>query len=192
MEKIIGSLVGVIVGFVLSQVATYMKESSVRKKERISIRNLILMELEQNINLLEDYWHDVSLSPDEDEPEENYTDRLVRRTKEIPYPPLISIVWQSHIGRLAEVLENEELKSIWRQYEIFRFLPILHERLVISDSEKVKREYGYSRASRALRTQGLTSATFNSESAALMMEYKTLITEVLENGNPLAKEKRNA
>jgi hypothetical protein len=34
MEKIVGSLVGVVVGFLLSQLAGFMRESATKKKER--------------------------------------------------------------------------------------------------------------------------------------------------------------
>jgi len=57
--------------------------------------------------------------------------------------------------------------------------------LIKAGTDETNREYGYSRASRALKAHGLTSATFNSESAAFMMEYKTLISESIELGNPL-------
>ena len=184
-----GSLIGVVVGFFLSQLANYMRDSSIKKRERRSIRNLLSMELEQNLNLLKDYWHDVSLEPDEDESDENHTVRLVRRSKEIPYPPLLSDAWRSHIGRLSEVLDENELKDVWQQYEIARFLPILLERLINAEPDDESREFGYARASRALREQGLTTATFRSEGAALMMEYKTLISKSIKLGNPLVTSK---
>lgn len=185
MDKIVGSLIGVVVGFLLSQFAGFVKGTAAKRRERNSIRRLLSLELNQNLSQLEDYWHDVSLSPDEDEPKENQTLRLVRRSQEIPYPSFVSIVWQSHISRLAEFLNEEELKEVWRQYEIIRFLPSLHEKLGSATTCKTEREYGYSRASRALRVQGINSATFKSESAALMMEFKILIEESLKIGNPL-------
>jgi len=181
----LGSLAGIVVGFLLSQVAVYINASRAKKKEKLSIKALLVLELNQNLNLLKDYWHDVSLPPDEDEVKENFTVRLVRRSKEIPYPPLLSLVWEAHISKLPEVLDENDLKNIWHQYEIMRFLPMLHERLIQLDADASTREHGYLRASRALRNQGAVSATFKSESAALMMEYKTLIVESIELGNPL-------
>jgi len=179
------SLVGVVVGFLLSQLAGLMRETATKKKVRRSIRTLLALELDQNLNLLKDYWHDVSLPADEDEPDENPTDRLVRRSREVPYPPLQAIAWQAHIDRTSEVLNENELKQVWQQYEIIQFLPTLHSRLSESRPDETAKGYGYLRASRALRTQGITAATFTSEPAALMMEYKTLISETIKTGNPL-------
>lgn len=187
MDKIVGSLISVTVGFLLSQLAVFIKGKATERKECSSIRRLLSLELNQNLSMLKDYWHDVSLSPNEDEPKENHTVRLVRRSQEIPFPSFVSIVWQSHISKLSQFLNEEELKDVWRQYEILRFLPCLHERLSSTETDKTKRVYGYSRASRALRDQGIAEATFNSESAALMMEFKILIEESLKTGNSLKK-----
>jgi len=111
MDTILGPLLGVALGFLLSQLAIFLRESTAKRKESNSIRRLLYLEPDQNLNLLEDYWQNVSLPPRDDEPDENQTDRLVRRSKEIPYPPLYSIGWQSHIGKLSEVLNENELKE---------------------------------------------------------------------------------
>lgn len=188
MDQTIGSLAGVALGFVLSQFATLVRDIVAKRHKRRSGRKLISMELGQNVDLFKHYWRDVSLPPDEDEATENATDRLVMRTREVPYPPASAEVWRNYLGKLPELLDDREFDGVWRHYEIGRELVTLHARLTTDIVGEKRSGHGATRASRTLHSAGIVSARFVDERAALMAEYRTLVETLIRLGNPLLVE----
>ena len=111
-----GPIIGVIIGFLLSQVANVMAWLLSAKREKQLVRLLLALEIEQNLALLGDYWHNVSLSPDEDEEDgppkekEVEADRLARRAVEIPLPVLSDNAFNSQLAVLPKALDETEIR----------------------------------------------------------------------------------
>lgn len=87
-----GPIVGVIVGFFLSQTAGLISWLLSSRRQKKLVRLLVALEIDQNLALLGDYWHNVSLPPDENEENEQpkekeyESDHLARRAVLIPLP----------------------------------------------------------------------------------------------------------
>ena len=187
MSELSTSLVSVVVGFVLGQGASHISRRFERRRQRDSARRLIALETGANLDLLLEYWHNVILEPDEVKEEESEADRYTRRALEIPFPTGVDDAWLCQLGDLPEFLSREELTAAWHFYnDISKIGALRHKLELVCLEDAPSHRFGYSRSSGALTGQGLMSATFTSESAALVFELRHAIEAILASGRPIA------
>lgn len=188
-----GPIIGVIVGFLLSQVANVVAWFFSSRKERLLVRLLVALEIEQNLALLRDYWHNVSLPPDDDEEEgspkeiEVEADRLARRAANIPLPVLSDTAFKSQLVALPKALDETTIRSTWRVYEEIAQAKALHAWLLELTVTQVSGSDGFPSASRAIRSEDLLSATFKSRKAGAIYDLRKTIQLLLSEGNPLSR-----
>jgi len=83
---VIGTMIGTILGFVLSEWAARQREKSTEKRQTRTVRTMLSLEIDQNLNLLRDFWSKVR-QVDESEQDPNLArSRLARRMIELPLP----------------------------------------------------------------------------------------------------------
>lgn len=198
------SLVGVIVGFVLGQIASVLRWVLSSRRANRLCRLLVSLEIQHNLTLLQDYWHNVALPPDEDADDdadddsvstapnpqakpEAEVDRLARRAVEIPLPILSSRALDSQLGALPNALTEVEMRAVWRFYEDLSQVRALHEWLCALSRTASEKKTGFPSASRAVRSQALTSATFYDTKSAAIFDFRRAIAELLRAGNPLSR-----
>lgn len=188
-----GPIIGVIVGFLLSQVATVITWLLSARREKQLVRLLVALEIEQNLALLNDYWHNVSLPPDEDEEEnppkeiEVEADRLARRAVLIPLPVLSDMAFKSQLGALPKALNETSIRATWRVYEEIAQVKALHAWLLQVVSAPASVSDSFPSASRAIRSEGLLSATFKTKKAGAIYDLRKTIQFLLSGGNPLSR-----
>lgn len=188
-----GPIIGVIIGFLLSQVANVVTWLLSSKREKQLVRLLVALEIEQNLALLGDYWHNVSLPPDEDEEEsppkgkEIEADRLARRAVLIPLPVLSDKALNSQLGALPKALDETEIRLTWRVYEEIAQVKALHTWLLQVASAPTSGKESFPSASRAIRSEGLLSATFTTKKAGAIYDLRKTIQLLLSDGNPLSR-----
>jgi len=190
-----GPIVGVIVGFLLSQTAGLISWFLSTRQEKKLVRLLVSLEIDQNLALLGDYWHNVALPSDDDEDEEEQkpreketeSDRLARRAVLIPLPVLSDTAFTSQLGALPKALNETEIRAAWRIYEELAQVRALHAWLVHVAGTPASKADSFPSASRAIRSEGLLSATFVTKKAGAIFDLKTTIQLLLSLGNPLGR-----
>lgn len=203
-----GQLAGVVVGFLLSQLATAVAWLITQRRERKLVRLLLSLEIEQNLALLKGYWDNVSLPPDEpfadeDEDEDDERDyvqtpppppkpesevvRLTARATGIPLPPFAVKAFESQLGVLPKALTASEIKDVWRVYEELGQIRTAHSWL-LELKEAGEEKLPFPSASAAVRAQGLLSATFTEKRYGALFDLKGHVLNVLRRGNPLTQE----
>lgn len=186
-----GPIIGVIVGFFLSQSAGLISWFLSTRREKKLARLLVSLEIDQTLALLGDYWHNVSLPPDDDDDEEkpkekeNESDRLARRAVLIPLPVLSDTAFTSQLGALPKALNETEIRAAWRIYEELSQVRALHGWLVHVASTPASKADSFQSASRAIRSEGLSSATFVTKKAGAIFDLRKTIQLLLSGGNPL-------
>jgi hypothetical protein len=184
-------IIGVLVGFLLSQFANLMSWWISERRLKKLIRVLIGVEIDQNLALLRDYWHNVSLPPDDDPDEETpnvkevEADRLARRAVEIPLSSLSNKAFDSQLGSLPKVLSEEEIRLTWQVYEEFSQIQSLRDWLIEVASKGTAEKEAFPSASRVIRADGLHSATFTTRRAGAIYDLRVTIQKLLKAGNPL-------
>lgn len=189
-----GSLVGVVVGFLLSQTAGLVSWFLSARREKKLVRLLVSLEIDQNLALLGDYWHNVSLPPDDDDEEEekpkekeSESERLARRAVLIPLPVLSDTAFTSQLVALPKALNETEIRAAWRIYEELAQVRALHAWLVHVAGTAAADGDSFPSASRAIRSEGLLSATFVTKKAGAIFDLKKTIQLLLSGGNPLGR-----
>jgi hypothetical protein len=189
-----GSIIGVIVGFLLGQVAHVTRWLISSRNEKRRIRLLVGLEINQNLALLRDYWHNVELPPDEETDRlrgvtrvpEVEGDRLARRAVEIPLPVLSDKAFNSQLAMLPKALSEKTIKDTWHVYEQLDQVEALHAWLVeITTGNSSDEEEEFPSASRAIRVGGIESMTFTTKKSGAIYDLRTTIQKLLKTGNPL-------
>lgn len=189
----LGPIIGVIIGFLLSQAANVVAWLLSTRREKHLVRLLVALEIEQNLALLGDYWHNVSLPPDADEEEspskviEVEADRLARRAVLIPLPVLSDTAFNSQLRVLPKALDETKIRSTWRVYKEIAQIKALHAWLHQIASTPTSDTDSFPSASRAILSEGMLSATFNTKKASAIYDLRRTIQLLLNEGNPLSK-----
>ncbi len=188
-----GSIFGVVVGFLLGQMANVTEWLISSRKENRLIRLLVALEINQNLALLRDYWHNVTLPPDEEMDRargvtrvpEIEADRLARRAVEIPLPVLSNKALNSQLAGLPKALDEKTIKLTWHVYEQLNQVEALHAWLVEIMSSSSDEEEEFPSASPAIRVDGVESMTFKTKKSGAIFDLRTTVQKLLKAGNPL-------
>ncbi len=191
-----GPIIGVVVGFLLSQAANVIAWLISSRKEKRLVRLLVALEIDHNLALLNDYWHNVSLLPDEHEEQGTATkvleveaDRLARRAVDIPLPVLSDKAFNSQLKALPKALDESDIRLTWRIYEQIAQVQTLHAWLLLVASKSQTGEASFPSASRAIRFDGIESMTFKTKKAGAIFDLRRTIQVLLKAGNPLNTSK---
>jgi hypothetical protein len=163
------------------------------RNEKRRIRLLVGLEINQNLALLRDYWHNVALPPDEETDRlrglkrvsEVEADRLARRAVEIPLPVLSDKAFNSQLAMLPKALGEKTIRDTWHVYEQLDQVEALHAWLVEITSNASDEAEEFPSASRAIRVGGIESMTFTTKKSGAIYDLRTTIQTLLKAGNPL-------
>src|SRR5258706_843157 len=167
-----GSIIAVVVGFLLGQVANVTGWLISSRKEKRLSRLLVALEINQNLALIRDYWHNVALPPDMETDKargvttrvpEIEADRLARRAVEIPLPVMTNKALHSQLAVLPKALDEKTIRLTWHLYEQLDQVVALHAWLVEIMSNSSDEEEEFPSASRAIRFDGVESMTFSTK-----------------------------
>jgi hypothetical protein len=176
-----GPIIGVVIGYFLSQVTTFIVWWFSQKREKRSIRTFIGLEIEDNLSLLHDYWYDVSLDDEsEDFKHEVKADKLVRRAVAIPIPMFSRKAFDSQLTNFTKAFSEQQMRRIWEIYRELSQIEPVHAALVEIVRDPTSEKGQLARASRAMRSAGLRSATFTTKSASALMDLQTIIEGLLK------------
>lgn len=186
----IETIIGVVFGFTLNEVATQWREKRTQRRQIRSIRALLHLEIDQNLALLGDFWTKVSevgeSEQDREQDPEKLRGRLARRLLSIPFPRWTHQMWESQVGLLPIALSETEIKQVhYLQGQLDRITSICTTLSALASEEHEDlRAVGT-----APRQRGafifIASRNFHREAPALYRELEQIVEDVLGKGNPL-------
>ncbi len=115
VTRAITTISAVILGFCLGQISDWIKSTKALRKKEKSLRQLITLEIENNVLEIKHYWNKVLGSSDSWETEDGDF-RFVQLAEEAannPFPFLSTDVWKANLGEIASVYSVTELNKLW-------------------------------------------------------------------------------
>lgn len=176
LEAIFG-IVGVVIGFLFSEGATRIREHETERKQARSVRLLIGLEIDRNLNLLQVFWDKV-ISTDVSDPELR-SKALALKFIEYPMPRWQTEGLNSQLPHLAMALLEEEIVAVLKFQERLDLLVKLREELLKSARGTIQ-SYGIGR-----ETILPDAIDFVQKVPSYWDQCERIVTEIQRDGNPL-------
>lgn len=174
---VIGTIFGVIIGFLLNAVYIWIKDTKNEKKLKENVRILIYLELEQNIELLKEYWNNLlGENPKDFIPEYDFYGSLIL----IPLPLWSHKMWEDQIPFIKLSFNENEIKKIHHLHSKLEKINLIQSKFIISLSESEK-----NLLLNQTTEYTLYESRLKQKVRVYWNEFEKSITEVLKNGNPI-------
>lgn len=181
----LSSLIGVVLGFALSQFADWLKSSRRLKRQRKSIRQIIFLEIEKDYKSLSSFWEQIKTSAKvlneiPADPAEHPIAHYIAKT---PFPYLSTAVWDSNLTHISQVYASKEIKKVWDFYEaIFQLGNLSKSIAYLRESAYL----GSNSESDSFFPRGKIAASmeFSSDSEKPVQLFVKIIEDILQNHSP--------
>lgn len=203
------TIIAVVIGFLLGFGGDFLKNRLQENKRTQSVRMLVRLELQKNIDGMSVFWAKVQELPPNvglDPFEQTFLERKL--FCETVLPPWDRLMWESHAGSLADAYAGE-LNELERAYDLVRRVqPMLQARTLIQSDLNVAGVNGNRLTSRfdqlvqskvnatgmhtfVAAPQDMISAMsqFNEQTTKAWQECESFFHE-LARGNPLADDRK--
>ncbi len=187
IEQIIASLIttllGVIVGFFLSQAGTAKRDRETRKQQAESARILVTAEIDFNLELLGNFWEQLN-KRDSDRDLPTYGEAMARKLAFISLPILSHKLWENQIAVLTVAMTKEQINQPLHFHQKIDSLVTLRARLVelVKQSPPEYPEYLFSNLS---GTAGLAPTAFQKAAIPIWNDFFNITQDLRSQGNPL-------
>jgi hypothetical protein len=189
IEGILGTIIGTVLGFLLSEWSTKRREDRSEKRQAQSTRAILSLEIDSNLNLLRTFWARVNqLENFGQEPEERKR-KLAQNFIELPLPAWNREVLESQIPFLPAAAREEEIVRVFQFYDHLRRLEAIRNDLILA--MEVQRDE-LRAATKGSVGHGigrvfayLPPRPFDEKSPACWDECESLVAQLLAKGNPL-------
>ncbi|MCC7207600.1 MAG: hypothetical protein IT323_09845 [Anaerolineae bacterium] len=185
---IITTLIGGVFGFVLSEISTWRREMREEKQRAISVRTIVSLEIERNLDNLRAFWKAVKPgSPGS--PEERSPREAGREFVNSTLPPFSREALNSQLPLLALALRPDQIAPVFQFYDALGALQAIRRELSAALDDQ-NQEVAKFRASQTApgQTPGLLYAPrtpFDNKVAQVWPEVERLAESALAGGNPL-------
>jgi hypothetical protein len=187
--KIPGVIWGVILGFSLNAIATWLQEIRAEKRQARAVRTLLSLEIDQNLEILRDFWNKMKGVDDSGQSTSKDYLRLALRLIELPLPNWSHKAWESQMSLLVRALKDQEIKQVHNFHTQLDAISGIRSTLLalnVGNREE---------ASPALLLQsGLANwftKAFEPKASQLGEECEQIVRALLDKGNPLKVVKIN-
>jgi hypothetical protein len=187
------TLLGAIIGFVLSEISQYFRNNKNEAKQKESVRKIVYLEIEKNLELLRAFNktindpEGITLPVDTKGDKESESVRkyqLALRFLGIPFPTFLTLSYESQLQYFSLAFQENEINKIFSFYNFFPRLTTIKNYLKSAKD-------AYDRMKELPRDQTTYHAAINFLTAAppLWDEMSLIICEILEHGNPISMSK---
>lgn len=188
MIEAIFTIVGTIIGFALSEIATAIREGRSEKKQAKSVKTLLKLEMTLNLRRLQDFWAKASMLPETPEDLDDQKRALTRQLINEPLSEFERDAFESQLSHLAGVLKEQEVLQVLRFYDRLRRVESIRAELMASLSEQ-KQELQAATTGGVAGSQFRTIAyfpptPFNEKAPRLWDEVEQLVSQIRSEGNP--------
>ena len=188
-EGMIGTLIGTILGFFLSEWSTLRKEERTEKKQAKSIKMMISLEIDCNLKALHEFWLEVNQTNNQDKDinaqKRIKAGRFVRSTSFL----LSREVLDSHLSVISIALQEQESVQVIQFYDRIRRLEAIRSSLFITlekDEEEFLKETTPGPAGFRMASLGYRPfQTFTHRAEELWNECESIVAQIFAKGNPL-------
>ena len=175
-------LLGVVMGFLLNFLRDSYEHKLTRKEERNSVRTLIKLEIQQNIDELRIFWNQSNEMDDSIlDPKEKISIK-VRNLSKTPIPFWSYLAWESQMSKIPIVFKSEEIVQLQSVYKKFRqtsnILNLLPDRKI---------NIGMTIATTYKVGEIVPINNYVNESS-FWNDFENLVLDILHVGNPLGKK----
>jgi len=188
MIEAVFAIVGTIIGFALSEIATAIRERRSEKRQAKSVRTLLKLEMTLNLQRLQGFWAKVSLLPETRGDFDDQKRALGRQLIDEPLPEFEREAFESQLSHLAGVLREQEVVQVLRFYDRLRRVESVRAELTVSLSEQ-REEIRVATKGGAAGGMGRMLAyspptPFNEKAPRLWDEVEQLVSQIQSEGNP--------
>lgn len=117
MIEALFTILGTIIGFGLSELATFFRKRREDKRFTESVKTILKLEIDLNLQMFGEFWSQVNQLNGAIEDLEARKRRLARRLIEVPLPALRKEALQSQFSLLAWAISEQEVIQVFQFYD---------------------------------------------------------------------------
>ncbi len=177
------TLLAVILGFLLSQVAEWLKGKGKSSRKQKSVRALIKLEQQENYKKINSLWRSVFhnnkelLSDDGD----FLHGVLITKVAETPIFVIKKEAWLANMHYLASAFDEAQLETLWEFYIKLERIQALHVYFVESQNERQTAKRHYSAIHDNPILGALAAGSFSDSAYEHAEEFKELVEHMVQN-----------
>lgn len=177
-----GTLLGVYIGSKLNETTSRRMKEKDEKRQIESIRTLISLEIDQNLESLKNLWNKLK-----ENSEDNDSLSLAQKLVKIPLPNFKHVIWEKQTSLLTISFEKEEIKNIYSIYSALDDLNLIYHKLnFLIIEEKQKTKSGVHKVSRVEEMMSwMSKSSFEVDTPVLWLDFEEKTQKLIKNGNPL-------
>jgi|SRR5579859_3146614 len=178
--QLLAGTIGVVIGIILTKVFDIIQIQWQTQRIRRSIRQMIELEIDQNLDQCHELKERVATSLSDD------MTLAAKNLAAVPIPGLSRAVLNSQLTALAQALTKEEIQHVLQIYNSFDRIEIIRTMIssAWSSQQSAKREGMLSPIAAMLPT------SFERHASRLWLECEAIIAKALDDGNPLKRNKK--
>jgi hypothetical protein len=185
---LISTILGVVMGLATSEISNLRRDRRKKNRKINSTRTLISLENDRNIELLKDFWYKLNKEEETEAIGDELKIFLAHRLIKMPMPSWNEVMWRNQASLLAITFSDKEIISISSFNNCLEILKSIYTKMIDLDTKD--REFNSTYASSGAKLSSLPrSNRFKEEAPVMWDEFEEITLNLLENGNPLTRDK---
>jgi hypothetical protein len=185
---LISTIIGVVMGLATSEISNLRRDRRKKNRKINSTRTLISLENDRNIELLKDFWYKLNKEEETEAIGDELKIFLAHRLIKMPMPSWNEVMWRHQASLLAITFSDKEIISISSFNNCLEILKSIYTKMIDLDTKD--REFNSTYASSGAKLSSLPrSNRFKEEAPGMWDEFEEITLNLLENGNPLTRDK---
>ena len=186
---IVSTILGVVMGLASSEISNRRRDKRRKNRKINSTRTLISLENDRNIELLKDFWYKLNKDEESETIVDDFKIRHAHRLIKMPMHSWNETMWKNQASLLAITFTDKEIIAISSFKNCLEHLKSIYYKLIDLDTKD--REYNSTYGSSGVELSSLPrSNRFKEEAPGLWDEFEEITLNLLENGNPLTRNKK--
>jgi len=186
---IISIIVGTVLGFLLSEQGTKKREEREEKKQAKSSGAIVCLEIDINLGLLEEFHRQVNQGIETTDSPDIRKRKLAHRFIEVPLTEFKRAAFESQLYLLGLSMPEQELTRVFLFYDCLSKIEALRNTSTIAYQEQ-QESWNLASQGKGFVSAGVMglSRKFDANAPKHWEECESLITRLINEGNPLKKK----
>ncbi len=192
MTEALFTLLGTILGFILSEFSTWRRESRNETRQAKATRTIVSLEIDLNLEFLKEFIEQANKINLVDSDIQGRKKALARFFTEFPFPNWSREAFTSQLSSLPHALSEQEVVKVFQFYDRLQRIDIIRNDLIAA-LELQKTELEAATISKGYYSQlaYIPNEPFNDKASNYWDQGKSLAAQLLAKGNPLRIKKLN-
>jgi hypothetical protein len=188
MEIMIG-FGGVILGFIMSEIATWLRQRSSEKQQAQATRILLSLEIENNLQLLRSFWERVGKAGAEAKDRRTASWRTANTIADLPLPNWSHRAWESQLGVLPQALgSNTLLREVHAHHAQLDAIAAIRDKIAVLRQTQQADWHARQDSTGAVKSMAGLDRSFDENAPSLCAECERIVKETLNIGNPIPQK----